>query len=493
MRNVLVSWYAYNNDFMIEQRGNQKRELGLVNESGPTFTVHKHFWEAGGYTKHILLYSSDKKNDIEKLNLLVSELNSQFKKHEIIPRKILIDDPINVSEIFSKLQPLLAELTEDKTEIFISPGTPSMQTAWYLLGTHFKKNVTLFQIRDTKFTTDKTKPEKITVTLDNSVLPTNIVIAQKEQDKPKTQQDILITDSLIPVYQKALMISQTDDVGCLILGENGTGKENLANYIHENSNRNKKPFVAVNCAAFSDELLRSELFGHEKGSFTGADSKRIGVFEAANGGTVFLDEVGDISPKMQVSLLRVLQTKKIQPVGSIREIDINVRVIAATNKDIETMADNNEFRTDLFYRLAVTELKLPPLRERGKKEIIKLIEYFNDKFSTRFIDKEKLMINKDALELLTTYGYKGNVRELENLFIQLYTFYNGEITTINLPERIKKSNGITLSLADNEKKHILKVYEICKRRPIITAKTLGIHKDTLYRKLQEYGIDPNNK
>src|SRR5690606_18595204 len=125
--------------------------------------------------------------------------------------------------------------------------------------------------------------------LDNSILPTNIVVAQKEQDKPKTQQDILVTDSLIPIYEKALMISRTDDVGCLILGENGTGKENLASYIHENSNRNKNPFVAVNCAAFSDELLRSELFGHEKGSFTGADNKKIGVFEAANGGTVFLD------------------------------------------------------------------------------------------------------------------------------------------------------------------------------------------------------------
>ena len=143
MSNILVSWYAYNNDFMIEQRGNQRREMGLVNETGPTFTVHKHFWEDSRYDKHIILYSGDKKDDIEKLDLLVSELNNQFKKHIIITKQVLIDDPINVSEIFSKLQLVLAELTNDKTEIFISPGTPAMQTAWYLLGTHFKNKVTL--------------------------------------------------------------------------------------------------------------------------------------------------------------------------------------------------------------------------------------------------------------------------------------------------------------------------------------------------------------
>jgi transcriptional regulator with PAS, ATPase and Fis domain len=492
MSNILISWYAYNNDFMIEQRGNQKREMGLVNESGPTFTVHKYFWEEGSYSKHIILYSSNKGEDIEKLNLLISELNKQYKKRTITSKMILIEDLINVSEIFSKVQPLLAELTEDNVEIFISPGTPAMQTAWYLLGTHFKKNVSLFQVRAKEFTNDRLKPEKIIVSLDSSILPTNIVVAQKEQEKLKIQKDILITNSLVTIYEKAKMIANTDDVGCLILGENGTGKENLAYYIHENSNRSKKPFIAVNCAAFSDELLRSELFGHEKGSFTGADSKKIGVFEAASGGTVFLDEIGDISPKMQVSLLRVLQTKKIQPVGSTKEIEINVRVIAATNKDIESMTDSNEFRTDLFYRLAVTELKLPPLRERGKKEVLKLIDHFNDKFSNRFIDKGKLKISKDALELLTLYGYKGNVRELENMFIHFYTFCNIEVTISDLPERVKINNTMSLTLADNEKNHIIKVFKLNNNNIQTTSKALGIVRDTLRRKLKDYGILENN-
>jgi transcriptional regulator with PAS, ATPase and Fis domain len=492
MRNILVSWYAYNNDFMIEQRGNQRREMGLVNETGPTFTVHKHFWEDSRYDKHIILYSGDKKDDIEKLDLLVSELNNQFKKHIIITKQVIIDDPINVSEIFSKLQLVLAELTNDKTEIFISPGTPAMQTAWYLLGTHFKNKVTLFQVRDARHTKNRI-PEKIIVTLDSSLLPTNIVVAQKEQDRPKTQEDILITESLIPIYTKALMISRTADVGCLILGENGTGKENLASYIHENSNRNKNPFIAVNCAAFTDELLRSELFGHEKGSFTGADNKKIGVFQAANGGTVFLDEIGDISPKMQVSLLRVLQTKKIQPIGSAKETEINVRVIAATNKDIEAMTDNNEFRTDLFYRLAVTELKLPPLRERGKKEMLELIEHFNDRFAKRFIDKGKLKISKETIELLISYGFKGNVRELENMFIHFYTFCEKEITVYDLPDRVKSNNTKTLTLADNEKSHIIKVFNLNKGNILASAKLLNIHRDTLKRKLTDYGIRAQNE
>jgi hypothetical protein len=165
-----------------------------------------------------------------------------------------------------------------------------------------------------------------------------------------------------------------------------------------------------------------------------------------------------------------------------------VRVIAATNKDIESMTDKNEFRTDLFYRIAVTELKLPPLRERGKKEILSLIEHFNEKYSKRFIDKVKLKISKDAQELLTTYGYKGNVRELENMFIHFYTFCDNGIAVSDLPDRVKSNNTRTLTLSDNEKSHIIRVYNLCGQRPIVTANALGIHKDTLYRKLEEYGL-----
>lgn len=488
MNKVLISWYAYNNDFMIEQKGNRKRNMGFVNEEGPTFTVHKHFWNDGQYEKHILLNSSLKKEDEEKTNLLKNELNKNFKGHKIELRKVEVTDPINVSEIFEKLQSLLAELVDYEIEIFISPGTPAMQTAWYLLGTHFKKNVSLFQIRAKEFTKDKISPEKIEVSIDSSILPTNIVVAQKTLDKIKSPKDILITESLEPIYERAKMIARTDDVGCLILGENGTGKENLAQFIHDNSNRNSKPFLAINCAAFSDELLRSELFGHEKGSFTGADSKKIGVFESANNGTIFLDEIGDISSKMQISLLRVLQTKKVQPIGSTKEIDVNVRVLAATNKDIEALCEQEIFRTDLFYRLAVTELKLPPLKERGKKEITALIYHFNKLLSSRFQEKGLLKISKATMDCLVSYGFKGNVRELENMFIHFYTFCEKEINLSDLPERVKGNKSVTLTLADNEKQHILKVFSINKGNILATSKSLNVHRDTLKRKLQDYGI-----
>lgn len=487
MSKILISWHSYNNDFMIEQRGNQKRNMGLVNEEGPTFTLHKHFWTSSKFEKHVILNSGISKEDKSKVNLLKTELSKNFKDHSIEIKDIEISNLINVSEIFEKLQSFLAELADDEIEIFISPGTPAMQTAWYLLGTHFKKNVTLFQTTEKKYWIND-KPEKIIVSLDSSVLPTNIVVAQKTIEKDKTSKDILITESLEPIYERAKMIARTNDVGCLILGENGTGKENLSQFIHDNSNRSNKPFIAVNCAAFSDELLRSELFGHEKGAFTGADSKKIGVFEAANGGTVFLDEIGDISTKMQVSLLRVLQSKKIQPVGSTKEIDVNVRVLAATNKDIETMCEEDKFRTDLFYRLAVTELKLPALRERGKKEVIALINHFNKLLSNRFQKNDLLKISKEALERLSAYGYKGNVRELENMFIHFYTFNDKEINVSDLPKRVSESKSITLTLADNEKQHILKVFNLNKGNILTTSKSLDVHRDTLKRKLQEYGV-----
>ncbi|MBK6964942.1 MAG: sigma-54 factor interaction domain-containing protein [Bacteroidales bacterium] len=158
-------------------------------------------------------------------------------------------------------------------------------------------------------------------------------------------------DTLKPFYEKATLVAATNDISCLILGENGTGKENLAKFIHKSSQRKSKPFIAVNCAAFTDELLRSELFGYEKGAFTGADKLTKGVFEESDGGTIFLDEIGDISPKMQVSLLRVLQEKRIQRVGRSNDIMIDVRVIAATNKELEEMCETERFRWDLFLDL----------------------------------------------------------------------------------------------------------------------------------------------
>lgn len=489
MGKILISWYAYNNDFGVEQKGAVKRKLGTVNENGPTFNMHKYFWNEGNYKKHILLNSNFEKDDLIYFNLLKTELSKQFKGHVIESRDVKINDPINVSEIFSKLNTILAEYTDENVEIFISPGTPAMQTAWYLLGTNYKKNVALFQLRNKEFTADKIKPDKIYVTIESNLLPTNLTVAQKLESKIKIDKDILITKSLEPIYKKAEQIALTENVGCLIFGENGTGKENLASYIHKKSNRNSKPFITINCAAFSDDLLRSELFGHEKGSFTGAENKKIGLFEMANGGTLFLDEIGDISSKMQVTLLRVLQEKKIQSVGSTREIDIDVRVITATNKDLEDMCEKEKFRWDLFFRLAITTLKIPALRERGKEETLQLIKHFNRMYSQKFPNRTtELLITKEAINAMLSYGFKGNIRELENMFIQFYTFCEKEITLNDLPDRVKENKFDSFKIEDLEKKHIIYVYNLMNHHVTNTWKALGISKKTLTDRLKIYGL-----
>lgn len=486
MGKILISWLAYNNDFTWIYRGTPKEQKEHVKENGPTFNVHRYFGKE--YEKHILLSNSDKPEDVKFFNLLVSEIKQEFK-HKIDPRIVLIKDPIDISEIFSKVSELLLEFKNTEVEIFVNPGTPQMQIAWYLVKPNFKKNVTLFQLREAKFTKDKSLPERIYSDIDTLFSPVVISVANQVSSRQTSDNKILLSSSIKVVYDKAKLISQTNDVGCLILGENGTGKENLASFIHRNSARSNQPFKAVNCAAYSDDLLRSELFGHEKGSFTGADKQKIGIFEEANKGTIFLDEIGDISPKMQVSLLRVLQEKKIQRVGGVSDIPINVRVIAATNKNIEQLCEEESFRWDLYFRLAVTTLKLPPLRDWTKSEIKNLIEHFNNIYFYEFPNRQKkLNFSKEVLDHLASYHFKGNIRELQNLIISFYTFCGDEVSLFDLPERIK-SKGLNPSSKDEaERTHIKAVYTSKKCNLKATAEVLGISRDTLRRKLIKYNL-----
>lgn len=492
MGKILISWYALNNDFLFEQHGARKRKLEMVNEDGPTFNVHRHFGKE--YETHILLNSSKDPKEVVYFNLLVSELRSRFKL-KVEPRNIVIDDPISISEIFKKISVLLLEYKNSNVEIFVSPGTPQMQIAWYLVKPNFKKNVTLFQIREAKYTEDKKTPERIYTDIDTYFNPNILSLDEVVEKNEITGSNVHLNDSLKPIYYQAKQISKVNDIGCLILGENGTGKGELARYIHNQSDRHKasdkfdEHFKAVNCAAYDDDLLRSELFGHEEGSFTGATKMKIGIFEAADKGTIFLDEIGDISKKMQVTLLRVLQEKKIQRVGGVEEIPIDVRVIAATNIDIEDLCETGEFRRDLYYRLAETTLKLPPLRNWTKIEIKNLIENKNSYYFSVFRHrKEKLKFNKDVIDCLTSYQYKGNVRELQNIIKSLYVFCENDVTMPDLPERIRNKGINSLLLSENEKSHIINVFKIKKRNISQTAKALGISRDTLKKKLNEYGL-----
>src|SRR6185312_11809960 len=241
------------------------------------------------------------------------------------------------------------------------------------------------------------------------------------------------------------------DTAVLIRGESGTGKELVAQALHFNSPRKDNRFVTINCSAIPENLIESEFFGHEKGAFTGADSRKIGKFQYADGGTLFLDEIGDISAGMQVKLLRALQEKKFTPVGSNREVEVSVRVVAATNRNLEEMIRRGEFREDLFYRLNVLPILLPPLRER-KNDIDVLAKYFIEKFNQQH-SKKITGLSAEAMVLLKAHSWPGNIRELENVIEHSFVIEtSNQITATSLPETLlgsrARSAGLTVDLDD---------------------------------------------
>lgn len=282
----------------------------------------------------------------------------------------------------------------------------------------------------------------------------------------------------------------------LIQGESGTGKELLARLIHQLSPRSNKSIVVVNCGALHENLLESELFGHEKGAFTGASSRRIGRFEEADGGTLFLDEIGELSPTIQVKLLRFLQEREFQRLGSNVNLQVDVRIISATNKDLEVQVKEGSFREDLFYRLKVVTMVLPPLRER-KEDLSLLIDHFIDKFAAEN-GKNIKGLSAEARDVLLKYDYPGNVRELVNIMERAVVIARDQyITTDDLPfksviatdESEKKGPGILRESVDElEKKLIIEAMEKTQDNQTKAAESLGISERMLRYKLKKYGL-----
>lgn len=283
----------------------------------------------------------------------------------------------------------------------------------------------------------------------------------------------------------------------LIVGETGTGKEVIAKAVHFSSPRSKLPFVVVNCAALSESLLESELFGHEKGSFTGAERRRQGRFEAANGGTLFIDEIGEIPLSLQVKLLRVLQEKTFERVGSSVSIHTDVRIIAATNRDLEVMVREGTFRADLFYRLNVVSIRIPPLRER-RADIRPLVDSFLQRFAEEN-GKQIDGISREAMNCLMKYSYPGNVRELENIVHQSVVLSRSStITTDDLPIRVKEEpqeflpgeepGSFTGKVEAYERTMILEAMKEAGDVQTKAADLLGISERQLRYKLKKYGI-----
>jgi two-component system response regulator HydG len=291
-------------------------------------------------------------------------------------------------------------------------------------------------------------------------------------------------------------VAETDST-ILIFGESGTGKELVAREIHLKSCRTDGPFVSINCGALPETLLESELFGHVRGSFTGAVRDKEGLFAVAKGGTFFLDEVGETSPTIQVKLLRVLQEREIIPVGGTKPIKVDVRLIAATNADLERDVETGKFRADLFYRLNVIPLRVPPLRER-KDDIPLLVEHFL-KIYCEGAGRQIKTLAPDAFEVLMRYDWPGNVRELENAVERAVILQEGRVIQAeDLPEKLRargheRSEDIVsvtnLTLDELEKEYLLKVLEETGWHKKRAASILGINASTLYRKLQRYGFE----
>jgi Nif-specific regulatory protein len=290
------------------------------------------------------------------------------------------------------------------------------------------------------------------------------------------------------------------DATVLIRGESGTGKELIARAVHVNSPRRDKPFVKVDCAALSESLIENELFGHERGAYTGADQKAAGKFDAAQGGTIFLDELGELPSAVQGKLLRVLQDREFDRLGGTKPVPVDVRVVAATNRDLEAMIVDGRFRADLYYRVKVVEIQLPPLRARGPEDVQRLVRHFVASAARRHGREAPPRISAGALARLQAYPWPGNVRELENCIESAIVIMEGpELLAehLPLPERAPAltvavaaphTDEPVRTLAEVERAHVLSVLERVDGNRSEAARLLGIGRNTLQRKLREYGV-----
>jgi formate hydrogenlyase transcriptional activator len=326
----------------------------------------------------------------------------------------------------------------------------------------------------------------------------SMYLAERVRPEDKFEDIIGRSASLRVVLDQVKVVAPTDST-VLILGETGTGKELIARAVHNQSSRRDKPFVRVNCAAIPSGLLESELFGHERGAFTGAIARKIGRFELANGGTIFLDEIGDIPSELQPKLLRVLQEQEFERLGSTQTMRVNVRVVAATSRDLPQMVADREFRSDLYYRLNVFPVRLPALRER-LEDIALLVRHFVNLYAKR-MDKQVELIPQEVMQALLTYSWPGNIRELQNFIERAVILSPGKVLQASLSEirasvqnaEVSGQGAIskTATLRESVREHILQA--LAETNWVIggvkgAAARLGLQRTTLISKMQKLGI-----
>lgn len=398
-------------------------------------------------------------------------------------------DPINGIEILKKFKEI-----NSSTEIIMISAFGSVEDA-----------VTAMKLGAFDFLTKPFSPDELRLRVKKAVekfqseqkiqnlIETNRLL--NEEISSGFEEIIGRSQSIVQVLKLVDQVADSEST-VLIQGESGTGKELIARAIHKKSNRSENPFIKVNCAALNDNLIESELFGHERGAFTGAIKLKKGRFELADSGTLFLDEVGDISPSLQVKLLRVLQDGEFERVGGEKTLNTNVRIISASNRNLQKLMTEGKFREDLYYRLSVIPVYLPPLRDR-KEDIPILTDYFLHKFAVR-LNRQKPRLSEEALRMLTDYHYPGNIRELENLIERLTVISANQVIEHNILaghlnnfiSEISTSEGIPLEIAVEsfEKNLIVKAMKNANGIKNRAAKSLGISTSVLYYKLEKYDL-----
>jgi DNA-binding NtrC family response regulator len=333
----------------------------------------------------------------------------------------------------------------------------------------------------------------------HGVLTREVQRLQRAVDESRRFDELLgASPAMKEVYDLLERVAESEST-VLVSGESGTGKELVARALHRRSKRASGPFVAINCAAMPEQLLESELFGHTKGAFTDARTARPGLFVQAKGGTIFLDEIGDMPLGLQPKLLRALQERTVRPVGGDHETPIDVRVVAASNRDLETAIEERKFREDLYYRINVIHVELPPLRARGA-DVLLLAQHYLEHFAVQS-QKDVHSLDPEAAERLSAYAWPGNVRELANCLERAVALTRNEsISTADLPEKIRnyRTSHVLIAATDPselvpleevEKRYILRVLEAVGGNKTLAAQVLGLDRKTLYRKLDRYGAE----
>lgn len=482
---ILLSWMAFKNDFDI--KFNEAKEFKPGDFTG---TLHSDIYKQGGYEKHILLTTKPGSEGLAKrCNLLKHFIKDTYPEHVIdfAHLNIAEEDLQNFSIIESTIRSYL-QTFEAGEEIHVIAGTgpTALTMVWSSLWISMKNRFRLFLIQRSSHTDDGKRSRLVEICpYTNVLLDNKLMEVHFNKALPKN----IYSDELVEKeYQKAHMIAQASDVNVLVLGETGCGKDVLAKFIYTNSPLHGKPYRAINCASLPDEVLYSELFGHEKGSFTGAVNKRVGLFEECNSGTLFLDEIGDISPFMQQSLLRAIENKEIKLLGSNTVIEnVIVRIIAATNNDLYEKCKAGKFRWDLYYRLCTMEICLEPYRNRPLKERQKILKHYFGIAEKKW--KTKVKLTKEAEKIMECYSFPGNFREIYNTTNGLFALGKSTIEAADLPKRFfDVTTAINETYEAALRKHCLAIFEKYKKDLAATCKALGYKNQTqLKQKLLNWG------